>query len=75
MDAEGGDQLIVNGNYIPITEVGKQYENREMHSSKACFLYSRKRIRKRRRIRKKEIGQTRPEQNLMKRIAGRRGKR
>lgn len=26
MDAEGGDQLIVNGNYIPITEVGKQYE-------------------------------------------------
>lgn len=27
MDAEGGDQLIVNGNYIPITEVGKQYEN------------------------------------------------
>ena len=23
---EGGDQLIVNGNYIPITEVGKQYE-------------------------------------------------
>ena len=26
MDAEGGDQLIVNGNYIPLTEVGKQYE-------------------------------------------------
>ena len=26
MDAEGGDQLIVNGNFIPITEVGKQYE-------------------------------------------------
>ena len=24
-DAEGGDTLIVNGNYIPITEVGKQY--------------------------------------------------
>lgn len=23
--AEGGDQLIVNGNYIPLTEVGKQY--------------------------------------------------
>ena len=23
---EGGDQLIVNGNYIPLTEVGKQYE-------------------------------------------------
>lgn len=23
--AEGGDQLIVNGNYIPITDVGKQY--------------------------------------------------
>lgn len=25
-DAKGGDQLIVNGNFIPITEVGKQYE-------------------------------------------------
>lgn len=24
-DAEGGDKLIVNGNYIPLTEVGKQY--------------------------------------------------
>lgn len=24
-DAEGGDQLIVNGNYIPLKEVGKQY--------------------------------------------------
>ena len=24
--AEGGDQLIVNGNYIPLTEVGKQYD-------------------------------------------------
>lgn len=24
--AEGGDKLIVNGNYIPITDVGKQYE-------------------------------------------------
>lgn len=23
---EGGDQLIVNGNYIPLTKVGKQYE-------------------------------------------------
>ena len=23
---EGGDQLIVNGNYIPITKVGTQYE-------------------------------------------------
>ena len=23
---EGGDQLIVNGNYIPITKVGMQYE-------------------------------------------------
>ena len=22
---EGGDILMVNGNYIPITEVGKQY--------------------------------------------------
>lgn len=25
-DAEGGDQLIVNGNYIPLKEVGKQYD-------------------------------------------------
>lgn len=25
--AEGGDQLIVNGNYIPITKVGEQYSN------------------------------------------------
>lgn len=24
-DEEGGDQLIVNGNFIPLTEVGKQY--------------------------------------------------
>lgn len=24
---EGGDVLMVNGNYIPITDVGKQYEN------------------------------------------------
>jgi hypothetical protein len=24
---EGGDQLIVNGNYIPITKVGTQYIN------------------------------------------------
>lgn len=24
---EGGDTLIVNGNYIPITDVGKQYDN------------------------------------------------
>lgn len=32
MDAEGGDQLIVNGNYIPITEVGKQYEKEDMPS-------------------------------------------
>jgi hypothetical protein len=23
--ADGGDILMVNGNYIPITEVGKQY--------------------------------------------------
>ena len=23
---EGGDRLMVNGNYIPITDVGKQYE-------------------------------------------------
>jgi phage portal protein BeeE len=23
---DGGDQLIVNGNYIPITKVGQQYE-------------------------------------------------
>lgn len=23
---EGGDQLVMNGNYIPITDVGKQYE-------------------------------------------------
>lgn len=26
--AEGGDVLIVNGNYIPITEVGKQYDRK-----------------------------------------------
>lgn len=26
---EGGDVLIVNGNYIPITEVGEQYKDRE----------------------------------------------
>ena len=26
---EGGDKLIVNGNYIPITDVGKQYEGGE----------------------------------------------
>ena len=25
MDAEGGDRLIVNGSYIPLEEVGKQY--------------------------------------------------
>ena len=25
-EKEGGDILITNGNYIPITEVGKQYE-------------------------------------------------
>lgn len=25
-DAEGGDRLIVNGSYIPLEEVGKQYE-------------------------------------------------
>ena len=25
-DADGGDQLIVNGNYIPLKEVGKQYD-------------------------------------------------
>ena len=25
-DEEGADKLIVNGNYIPITEVGKQYQ-------------------------------------------------
>ena len=23
---EGGDQLVMNGNYIPITDIGKQYE-------------------------------------------------
>ena len=22
---EGGDELVMNGNYIPITDVGKQY--------------------------------------------------
>lgn len=25
---EGGDQLMVNGNYMPITMIGKQYENK-----------------------------------------------
>ena len=25
---EGGDILMVNGNYIPITDVGKQYEKK-----------------------------------------------
>ena len=24
--AEGGDRLIVNGNYIPLTDVGKQWD-------------------------------------------------
>jgi hypothetical protein len=24
---EGGDQLVMNGNYIPITMVGEQYQN------------------------------------------------
>lgn len=47
---------------------------REMHSGKVCFLYSRKRIGKRRRIRKKGIGQTRPEQNLMKKNRRKEGK-
>lgn len=28
-DAEGGNQLIVNGNFIPLTEVGKQYEGKQ----------------------------------------------
>nr|WP_024615835.1 phage portal protein [Clostridium sp. Ade.TY] len=30
---EGGEQLIVNGNYIPLTEVGKQYEKGEKKSA------------------------------------------
>lgn len=29
IDAKGGDQLIVNGNFIPITEVGNQYKKEE----------------------------------------------
>lgn len=28
-DEEGGDKLIVNGNYIPLVQVGKQYEKEE----------------------------------------------
>lgn len=30
---EGGEQLIVNGNYIPLTEVGKQYEKGEKNNA------------------------------------------